>query len=93
MQYLNAQIKTALYAPWESGRTYYVKCKDSYGNQPDPNECSIIASPRSLSGEPSADLRVGGSASFSGSSSSSSSGTTNTNTTVSTNKTATNSTK
>ena len=34
---------------WDSTKTFYVKCMDNFGNQPLPNECSIIASPYSLS--------------------------------------------
>lgn len=30
------------YAEWNTQRTYYVKCQDNYGNQPDPNQCSIV---------------------------------------------------
>ena len=30
---------------WVAGRTYYIKCQDSFGNQPDPNSCSIVLSP------------------------------------------------
>jgi len=28
--------------PWEVGKTYYIKCADSSGNEPLPTECSII---------------------------------------------------
>ena len=30
---------------WVAGRTYYIKCSDSFGNQPGPNDCSIVLSP------------------------------------------------
>ncbi len=30
---------------WDIDRTFYIKCKDEFGNQPLPNECSIIARP------------------------------------------------
>jgi hypothetical protein len=33
---------------WVAGRTYYIKCQDSFGNQPAPNSCSIILSPSSV---------------------------------------------
>lgn len=73
MQYLNVQLKTSLYAPWKVGDKYFIKCKDEYGNMPDPNECSVVASPRSLTGQQDDNnLAVGGSASFSGASSQSS---------------------
>lgn len=46
MEYSNVKVKNALYAPWKSQQTYYIKCTDKYGNQPAPNECSVIISPR-----------------------------------------------
>ena len=30
---------------WDTDRTFYIKCEDEFGNQPLPNECSIIARP------------------------------------------------
>ncbi len=30
---------------WDPDRTFYIKCDDEFGNQPLPNECSIIARP------------------------------------------------
>jgi len=48
MEYANINTKNQLFAPWESGVTYYIKCIDAYGNQPLPNECSVIVSPRTL---------------------------------------------
>ncbi len=30
---------------WDSEKTYYVKCKDDFGNEPFPDECSIVVSP------------------------------------------------
>jgi len=33
---------------WDPAKTFYIKCKDDFGNQPLPNECSIIASPYSI---------------------------------------------
>ncbi len=29
-------------AEWKTGKTYYIKCRDEFGNEPSPNECSII---------------------------------------------------
>ncbi len=33
------------YTDWNTKVNFYIKCKDEYGNQPNPNECSIIARP------------------------------------------------
>ena len=33
---------------WKAGTIYYIKCQDKYGNEPSPNECSIIASPSEI---------------------------------------------
>ena len=33
------------YASWGPEYTYYIKCKDVYGNQPNPDQCSFIAKP------------------------------------------------
>jgi len=41
---VNAEILRECYAPWVAGAVYYIKCRDLYGNEPNPNECSIIAS-------------------------------------------------
>lgn len=41
--------KTASYAEWKPSSTYYIKCRDAFGNEPNPNECSIIASAMELS--------------------------------------------
>ncbi len=30
---------------WNTLLTYYIKCSDDYGNQPNPDQCSIIAKP------------------------------------------------
>ncbi len=49
MEYANPSVKNALFAPWKPQQTYYIKCVDRYGNQPsDPNECSVVVSPRQL---------------------------------------------
>ena len=29
---------------WVAGETYYIKCQDSFGNQPAPDSCSIVLS-------------------------------------------------
>lgn len=44
MIYNSPGINTVLYAPWKDGSTYYIKCRDAYGNLPSPNACSIVAS-------------------------------------------------
>lgn len=50
MEYPTADIKNVLAVEWNPQSTYYVKCTDSFGNQPaDPNTCSVIVSPRSTS--------------------------------------------
>ncbi|MEK6936116.1 MAG: hypothetical protein AABW67_04965, partial [Nanoarchaeota archaeon] len=41
MPYDNENIHTA---EWKL-KTYYIRCKDGYDNQPNPNTCSIILSP------------------------------------------------
>ncbi len=33
---------------WNTNLNFYIKCKDEYGNQPDPNQCSIEARPSNL---------------------------------------------
>jgi len=33
---------------WKTNSIYYIKCKDEYGNEPYPNECSIIIKPVDL---------------------------------------------
>ena len=37
------------YTSWNSKKNYYIKCFDEYGNQPNPDECSIIAKPFEVS--------------------------------------------
>jgi hypothetical protein len=43
--YTNPSIKTNSYAEWKANTVYYIKCRDMYGNEPNPNECSVIARP------------------------------------------------
>ncbi|MCX6749707.1 MAG: hypothetical protein NTW17_03115 [Candidatus Pacearchaeota archaeon] len=33
---------------WDSDKTFYIKCKDEFGNSPMPDECSIIARPYAI---------------------------------------------
>src|SRR3989344_7595271 len=44
MPYDNQEAHTA---EWKS-QNYYIRCKDGYDNQPDPNTCSIIVKPYNL---------------------------------------------
>jgi hypothetical protein len=37
---------TQHYLDWKPSLTYYVKCTDSYGNQPNPTDCSVIVAPK-----------------------------------------------
>lgn len=30
---------------WESNRNFYIKCEDEFGNQPNPDQCSIVVRP------------------------------------------------
>jgi len=42
MPYANS---TEHFADWKARQTYYIKCEDSNGNQPLPDECSIVVIP------------------------------------------------
>lgn len=44
MQYSNINTKQNEFAPWSTTSTYYVKCRDQYGNEPDPGKCQITVS-------------------------------------------------
>lgn len=44
MIYSNQNIKNVHFAEWQSNLVYYIKCRDFYGNQPSPDQCSMIAS-------------------------------------------------
>jgi len=44
MSYINPDNKRALIGRWVNNAVYYIKCKDYYGNEPNPNECTLIAS-------------------------------------------------
>ena len=33
------------YTEWDTGKDFYVKCKDQFGNQPDYDSCSVIVRP------------------------------------------------
>ena len=51
MLYSNPDIKTNHFAEWKLSNTYYIKCRDNYGNEPDPNKCNIIVSAIQLTGK------------------------------------------
>lgn len=38
----NPSIKNQHFVKWEPNNKYYIKCKDEKGNEPSPNQCSII---------------------------------------------------
>lgn len=40
--YSNPSIKTNSYLEWKPNTVYYIKCRDPFGNEPNPNECSTI---------------------------------------------------
>ncbi|MDO8563512.1 MAG: hypothetical protein Q7R87_00725 [Nanoarchaeota archaeon] len=46
MEYPNAEVKNILALSWDPKNTYYIKCVDDYGNQPSPNSCNAIVSPK-----------------------------------------------
>ena len=44
MSYTNPENQRSHYADWKPASVYYIKCRDGYGNLPDPNTCSIVVS-------------------------------------------------
>jgi hypothetical protein len=44
-----ASLKTSHFAKWEAQNTYYVNCQDEFGNEPSPNDCSIVVGATELS--------------------------------------------
>jgi len=44
MLWLDTKLQTTHAAQWKASQTYYIKCRDDYGNEPSPNACSVIAS-------------------------------------------------
>ena len=38
----NPSIKNVHYAEWKANAGYYVKCRDEKGNEPSPNDCSVV---------------------------------------------------
>lgn len=49
MLYSSPDNKEVNLAKWKAGQTYYVKCKDFYGNEPSTNQCSIIVGATQIS--------------------------------------------
>ena len=49
--YENPAVKKVHLAEWKPRATYYVKCRDEFGNEPSPNACSVVASAIELSPE------------------------------------------
>jgi hypothetical protein len=43
--YSNPSVRTNSYVEWKPNTVYYIKCRDPYGNEPNPNECSVVAKP------------------------------------------------
>lgn len=46
LQYSKPDVQNQHFVDWKSSSTYYVKCVDKYGNQPDPTDCSVVVSPK-----------------------------------------------
>ena len=42
---LNKIDEKEFYTEWNTNVDYYIKCQDEYGNQPNPDQCSLIARP------------------------------------------------
>jgi len=42
--YISTSNKKSHYAEWKPNLAYYIKCKDSFDNEPAPNACSLVAS-------------------------------------------------
>ena len=43
MHYVNPELMNEHYTDWKESQTYYIKCSDMKGNEPEnPNECSIV---------------------------------------------------
>ncbi|MBI2631939.1 hypothetical protein HYW75_02970 [Candidatus Pacearchaeota archaeon] len=51
MLYSNPDVKTNHFAEWKLSNTYYIKCQDNYGNEPEPNKCNLIVSAVQLAGK------------------------------------------
>lgn len=42
MTYFNPSVKDLNFVEWKPNMRHYIKCRDMYGNEPSPNECSVI---------------------------------------------------
>ncbi len=51
LEYANADTKTFHYIDWKPSTTYYVRCVDGYGNEPDPATCSVVVRPIEFTSE------------------------------------------
>lgn len=48
MLILNSQEKNVFATPWKAQQSYYIKCRDDFGNEPSPNSCSIVVGASNL---------------------------------------------
>lgn len=48
MAYSNPEIQTSHFVDWTPGTTYYVRCSDEQGNEPNPASCSAIVRPTDI---------------------------------------------
>ena len=51
LEYPNLETKNEHYLDWTTGKVYYIKCMDKYGNEPSPNACSAVVKPVEISKE------------------------------------------
>ncbi|MEK6908587.1 MAG: hypothetical protein AABX23_00870 [Nanoarchaeota archaeon] len=42
--YISTSNKKSHYAEWKPNIAYYIKCRDTFDNEPGPNSCSLVAS-------------------------------------------------
>jgi hypothetical protein len=43
-----SSVRTRHFAQWQANRIYYIKCRDLFGNQPNPDACSLVANAASI---------------------------------------------
>jgi len=48
LEYVSLDVKTKHFVDWKPGTRYYIRCSDRYGNEPNPDSCSIIARPTQI---------------------------------------------
>jgi len=46
--YSNPIIQNNHFVEWKAGVSYYIKCRDEFGNNPNPNECSLTVTPSGI---------------------------------------------